>query len=84
MVMLKGTPAVWMLLMVSKLKWSRVPWLTAKLLLTPDFPPPLVVMVVLVVDFVIVTETVLIPFVNAPVLIGVIVPVESLRVFEPA
>ena len=54
-----------------------------KLPLVPDMPEPVVVIVTFVLASVNVIEPVQTPLEKFPVLVGLIVPVETLRVFIP-
>lgn len=56
---------------------------TLKLPLVPDFPPPIVVIVTPVCALVMVTLPVHVPDEKPPVVTGLIVPVESVRLLVP-
>jgi hypothetical protein len=81
--MLKPEPAVCGLLTVLKVKWLRVPELTVKLLLVPVMPEPVVKSVTPELAPVTITEPVQTPFEKAPVLVGLIVPIETFKVLVP-
>ncbi|MBA7606093.1 hypothetical protein ES703_13232 [subsurface metagenome] len=57
------------------------PVVTLKALLSPVLPPPEVVIVIPVAALVMVTKPVQTPFANGPVVVGLMVPVVSLKVF---
>ena len=78
-----AVPAVWGLLMLLNVKWSRAPGLTVKLPLVPDLPEPDVEIVIPEPAPVNVTEPVQTPLEKAPVVVGLMVPVETLKVFVP-
>ena len=69
--------------MLSKLKWSGTAASTLKLLLVPDRPDPEVVIVMPLPDLVTLRLPVQDPFEKAVVVVGVIVPVETVKVFVP-
>ena len=52
-----------------------------KLLLVPDAPPPLVLIIIFEPEAVRVTGIVITPFTKLPVVVGLIVPAETLRLF---
>jgi hypothetical protein len=81
--MLKAVPAVCGLLTVLKTKLAKAPALTVNELLVPDMLLPVVEIVIPVPDLVSVTEPVQTPAVNALVLVGLMVPEDTVRVFVP-
>jgi len=81
--MLKPELAVCGLLTVLKVKRLRGPGLTLKLLLVPVIPEPVVKRVTPELAPVTITEPVQTPFEKAPVLVGLIVPVETFKVLVP-
>jgi hypothetical protein len=81
--MLKTEPAVWGLLIVVKVKLLRAPGSTAKILLVPEIPEPVVESVTPEPAPVTVAEPAQTPLENTPVLIGLIVPVETFKVLVP-
>jgi hypothetical protein len=82
MVMLKEAPAVCEPILL-KTKWSRAPALTVKELLTPDFEEPEVPIVIPKPDPESVTEPAQTPAANAEVLVGLIVPEDTVKVLVP-
>ena len=64
-------------------KWSKAAGATLKGSLVPVFVAPNVLIVMPDPALVRLTDMVRTPFVKAPVLVGIIVPVETLRVFAP-
>jgi hypothetical protein len=82
MVMLKAVPAVCVPILL-KLKWSRVPAFTVNELLVPDFEDPDVLSEIPEPDEESVTEPVQTPATNAEVIVGLIVPDDTVRVFVP-
>jgi hypothetical protein len=81
--MLKALPAVCGLLMVLKTKWSRAAEFTVNELLVPDFEDPDVLIVIPGLDAERVTEPVQTPDENAVVLVGLIVPEDTVKVLVP-
>ena len=83
MVTEKATPAVWGLEIVAKVKWSKAPATTLKLLEVPDLSLAETVMVLFVLDFVMVTLWDIVPLVKNPDVVGVMVPVKSWMLTVP-
>jgi hypothetical protein len=81
--MLKAEPAVCGLLIVLKTKWSRETTLTVNELLVPDFEDPEVLIVIPGLDAERVTEPVQTPDENVPVLVGLMVPEDTVKVLVP-
>jgi hypothetical protein len=81
--MLKAEPSVCGLLIALKTKWSRAIAFTVNELLVPDFEDPDVLSEIPEPDTESVTEPVQIPDENAPVLVGLMVPKYTFRVFVP-
>ena len=82
-VMLNAEPAVWGLLTALKTKWSRETALTVNELLVPDFEEPEVPIDIAEPDAERVTEPVQTPATNADVLVGLIVPDDTVKVLVP-
>jgi hypothetical protein len=82
MVMMKAVAAVCVPI-VLKTKWSRAPELTVNELLVPDFEEPDVPTVIPEPDAESETEPVQTPAANAEVLVGLIVPEDTVRVLVP-
>lgn len=82
-VMLKAFPAVCGLLIALKMNRSRAPGLMLNLLLVPDLPPPLVEIEMPVPAWESVTWPVQTPATNAVVVVGVIVPEDTVKVLVP-
>ena len=69
--------------MVLKVNWYRGPALTVNVLLVPDSPPPDVDIEMPVPALVSVTEPVQTPAANAPVVVGMMVPEDTVKVLVP-
>jgi hypothetical protein len=83
MVMLKAVPAVCGLLIELKTKWSRAPALTVNELLVADFEEPVVPIVISEPDAESDTEPVQPPSTNGVVLVGLMVPEDTVKVLVP-
>ena len=79
--MLNGMPSIW-LPIVLIVKWSRLPGSTENVLLVPDLPAPVVLMVIPVPAVINVTGPVHTPSVKEPVVVGLMVP-GAVNVFCP-